>query len=283
MAEASAPASAANLGPAFDCMAVAIEVRCHVEAEPSGGWSVDHCGSERPPVGAADAVLAAAQLAVGRSRPLALCIRNDIPIGRGMGSSSAAYAAGIAAAWRAVGEDHTLERMFELVAEMEGHPDNAAAAVYGGLVLTDAHGGVHRLPWHPSLHLVVAVPTVPFPTQEARRVVPTVQPIDAVVRGLARTGALVGGLLTADPGLLAAAGGDELHENPRSKVRPEVEGLIAAARAGGALHACWSGAGPSVLAITTTGATEGVVAALGEQLAGQGTVLVPGVATLGVV
>lgn len=283
MAEASAPASSANLGPAFDAMALALELRCRVEAVPAATWTVEHVGSWAPPPDAEDAVLSAATAAVGSDRPLRLTIDNQIPIGKGLGSSSAAFAGGALAAWRAVGEEHTFERLFELVAHLEGHPDNAAAAVFGGLVLTTCGTTVHRLPWNPSLTAVVAVPTRPFPTKEARSLLPTAYDGEVVVRTVSRTAALVAGLLSADPAMLASAAGDEIHEEPRSHVRPEVSRLIAVARSAGAFHACWSGAGPSVLAIVPHEAVVAVAGALERRLGDEGVVLTPPVATTGAV
>jgi homoserine kinase len=280
--EASAPASSANLGPAFDAVAVALELRCHVSAEPAAAWSVRHVGAECPPPESDDAVLASARLAVGADRPLALTVRNEVPIGKGLGSSSAAFAAGALAAWKAFGESHPSERLYELVARLEGHPDNAAAAVFGGLVLAVGQD-VHRLPWNPLLHAVVAVPNRPFPTREARAALPGVYPIDVVVRTVARTSALMAGLLGADPTFLAAAAGDEIHEAPRGRLRPEVQSLISVARSAGAFHACWSGAGPSVLALVSTEAAPRVASALENQLGGDGVVLQPGIAARGAV
>jgi homoserine kinase len=282
VAHASAPASSANLGPAFDAMAVAVELRCRVDAVTADGWSVQHLGSDAPGPGADDAVLIAARCAVGADRPLSLKVDNQIPLGRGLGSSSAAFAAGALAAWRAVGEEHSVERLFELVAELEGHPDNAAAAVYGGLVLA-AGPAVHRLPWNPMLRLVVAVPSRPFATKEARQVLPSAYPMDMVVRSIARTAALVAGIMTGDGEVLRAAGGDELHEAPRGQLRPDSAGLISAALSAGAFHACWSGAGPSVLAMCPAEHVPTVAAAMDERLAGDGYVLTPEVATTGAV
>lgn len=282
MAHASAPASSANLGPAFDAMAVAVEMRCRVDAFPAERWSVEHLGSDAPGPGADDAVLIAAQAAVGTDRPLALRVDNEIPLGRGLGSSSAAFAAGALAAWRAVGEEHPIERLFELVAELEGHPDNAAAAVYGGLVLASG-SAVHRLPWNPILHLVVGVPSRPFATREARGILPSTYPMDVMVRSVSRTAALVAGLMTGDGEVLRSAGGDEIHESPRGRARPETAGLISAALSAGAYHACWSGAGPSVLAIGPAEAVANVAAAMKERLGSDGWVLQPAVATTGAV
>ena len=277
---ASAPASSANLGPAFDAMALALERRCSVEAAPADEWKVEHIGTCAPGPDADDAVLAAAILAVGEDRPLHLRVDNNIPLGRGLGSSSAAFASGALAAWRAAREDHSVERLFELVAELEGHPDNAAAAVYGGLVLTTGTQ-VHRLPWNPLLHLVVAVPSEPYATHSARQVLPTSYPRDVVVRSVARTASLVAGLMTADETLLRSAGGDELHEGPRSVARPDTCRLVDTAISAGAYHACWSGAGPSVLAIVPTETANAVQAALTARIDGHGDVLRLEVATTG--
>ena len=86
-------------------MAIALDLRCAVTAELSESWSVDHVGTQRPPTGSEDAVLASARLAVGPQTPLRLSVDNQIPIGRGLGSSSAAMAAGALAAWRAKGTE----------------------------------------------------------------------------------------------------------------------------------------------------------------------------------
>lgn len=279
-AEASAPASSANLGPAFDSMALALELRCRVRATPAATWSVEHIGTHGPEPTANDAVFIGARCAVGADRPLALRVDNHIPLGRGLGSSSAAYAAGALAAWRAVDERHSEERLFEIVSELEGHPDNAAATVFGGLVLTTGTR-VHRLPWNPTLRLAVAVPHTPYATTDAREVLPTAYPNDVVVRSVARTAALVAGLLTADGTILRSARGDELHEAPRSGVRPDTCRLIDTALSAGAYHACWSGAGPSVLTIAPADAIEGVVAALRDRLDDDGVVLRLEMATRG--
>ncbi len=281
MSEASAPASSANLGPGFDALALALELRCQVVAEPAERWSVDHTTSHSPGAEADDAVVRAAQLAVGESRPLSLKVENAVPLGRGLGSSSAAYAAGALAALRAVGEEPSRDHLFRLVAELEGHPDNAAAAVYGGFVIIDGDGHPHRLPWSPGWRPVVAVPDAPFRTIDARQALPGVYPTDVVVRSLGRMGALLMGLAIHDAELLAGAAGDELHEEPRNRVRPDVAGLLSAARSAGAAHACWSGAGPSVLALASADAVDDVASALGARLANSGTVMVLDVAAEG--
>jgi len=281
VAEASAPASSANLGPGFDCLALAIELRCRVSAERAEAWSVCHDGPERPAEGEADAVLAAARAVC--DVPLRLVVDNRIPVGRGLGSSAAAYAAGAAAALRAATGEANTDRVFRVVSELEGHPDNAAAAVFGGFVLADAEGRAHRLPWNPTLGVVVAVPRARLATVEARQVVQEVQPLGVVTRSLARVASLVAGLLTADADLLAAAHGDEIHERPRSLRHPSVGGLLEVAKSAGALHAAWSGAGPSVLAVVESDTRASVVEALATALGDDGTVLEPAIAVRGLI
>lgn len=281
MSEASAPASSANLGPGFDALALALELRCEVRAQVADTWSVKHFTENSPDDDSNDAVLNAAQLAVGMDRPLALEVNNAVPLGRGLGSSSAAYAAGALAALRAVGEQPSRDHLFRLVAELEGHPDNAAAAVFGGFVIIDGIGTPHRLPWSGGWQPVMAVPYLPFKTSDARQALPGVYPTDVVVRSLGRLGALLMGLAIHDEELLAGAANDELHEEPRNRVRPDVAGLIATARSAGAAHACWSGAGPSVLALVSAENVDPVVSALSARMADEGSVLVLDVAAEG--
>ena len=255
---ASAPATTANLGPLFDSVALALAPRCTVTATVSDDWRVTHVGSPRP--SGSDGVVVAAQRVVG-DQPLDIEVRSEIPMARGLGSSAAAFVAGAAAALRAVGEEADPDRVFRIAAELEGHADQPAAAVYGGLVLIPAEGTPIRLPLHPGLRAVVAVPATQLATREARAVLPDQYTRDAVVRSVARSAALAAGLITGDASLLAKAHGDEIHEAPRSHLSPEVDELIDIARKAGALHAARSGAGPSVVAITDGDAADSVAMA----------------------
>ena len=258
---ASAPATTANLGPGYDVIALAVGLRCQVKAAPADEWSVRHLSEHQPTAGEGDGVLVAAQRAVGE-RPLALTVETQIPLGRGLGSSAAAFVAGTAAALRAVGDDAAPDRVFRLAAEMEGHDDQVGAAVYGGLVLVPAEGLPIRLPMHPSLRALVAIPETKLPTSEARAVIPPEHEHDVVLRSLSRVSALTAGLISGDAQLLAAAHGDEIHESRRAELSPEVEVLKDVARGAGAFHAARSGAGPSVVAITSIDTADDVASAL---------------------
>lgn len=246
-------------------LALALELRCTVTATPADHWDVTHIGPEQP-LGGDELVLEAAQRARGGEGPLRITVDNHIPIGRGLGSSAAAAAAAAGAAWRTSGWEPHPRTIFELVAEMEAHPDNAAAAAFGGLVLCTPDGEVHNLDLHPTLVPIIAIPEHPLATTEARSFIPDAFPRAVVVRSLGRIAALVAGLTSGDGALLAAAAEDELHEAPRNHHRPEVANLIDIARGAGAVHACWSGAGPSVLALVPEDLAAAVIEAISLEL-----------------
>jgi homoserine kinase len=250
---------------------MALDLRCHVTAVRAGEWTVHHAGPHIPE--GEDVVLSAAMATT--HRPLSLFVRNEIPIGRGLGSSAAAMAAGVAAAVLAVGEDVARDQVFDAVAGMEGHPDNAAAAVFGGLVSVATSGNVIALELAPHLEVVLAVPDETLPTALARSVLTDRVDRDVAVRSLQRLVALVQGLRTGDADALRSAGGDELHEIPRVHLNPFAEPLMAAALDAGALHVCWSGAGPSILALTNPDRREAVEAAMSIALGDKGAVLTP--------
>ena len=271
MIVASAPASSANLGPGFDVLALALSPRCRVTVELAEGWEV------LGPGGTADDTLQALVWGVaGAAPPHRVEVASDIPIGKGLGSSAALRVAAAAALEASSGEVR-LERVFRSAAAAEGHPDNAAAAVHGGLVAVGPGGEVRRLAIHPSLTVVVAVPETTLATSEARAVLSPEVTRGVAVRTAARIAFLVEGLRTADPDAFREAAGDEIHEVPRRHLSPLSFQLGFAARAAGALHAAWSGAGPAVLAITTEDRRDAVQVAMEEALAGAGVVLRPAI------
>lgn len=277
MAEATAPGSSANLGPGFDTLALALEITCRVVAVRAPVWMVSHHGSHTPAPEDDDAVLLAARTAVGAENPLELDVYNEIPLGRGLGSSAAAFVAGAAAGLRAIDQQVDPAFVLRLASDLDGHADNVAASVFGGLVA--AVGSLAQpLVLHPSLRLVVAVPTRRLPTKWARQALPEIVEHEVAARSVARVVALVEAFRTADPRLFAAAAGDELHEAPRGPLFPEAEDLMFTARSAGAIHACWSGAGPSILAVVDEDGVDAVASALEEVLGGDGSVLLPSIA-----
>ncbi len=272
---ATAPASSANLGPGFDCLGIAFELRCHVEAVPADQWLVEELGESFEPK-PSDYVRRVVQDAIGR--PMHLRISNEVPRSRGLGSSSAVMVASAAAAMRAVGREPAAEELYELVAAIEGHGDNAGAAVFGGLVAV-ADDTLRQLDLSPDLRFVFGIPDEPLKTRDARHALPAEMSRSAAARNVARIAFLLEGLRTGDPEALRLAGGDEIHEIHRAPLSPVTGQMMEAARYAGALHTAWSGSGPTALAIVHE--PEAVAAAMGSALDGRGRVAILDVAKNG--
>lgn len=255
---ARAPASAANLGPGFDTLAIALSLHVEVAVEPADRLTVRALGEgEDLPPGEQLAVRVA--IDVAGTDCLSITIRSDIPVGRGLGSSAAVAVAAAAAA----GADDPLA----VAASIDGHPENAAAAVLGGLVAAAAVGGrtvAAPLALDPGLVFVVLVPARPLSTHRARQALAAqVTHADAAFN-LGRLGLLVAGL--ADRRFLVHhATEDRLHQAARQPLFPESTHLLAGLVEAGALATCWSGAGPSLLGICDRGAAPAVREA-GERL-----------------
>jgi homoserine kinase len=256
---ARAPASSANLGPGFDALAVALDCYVQVEIEPAGSLRIH---SEGEGAGLCDdashlAVRVAASI-LGHDR-IEVIVRSQIPVSRGLGSSAALAAAAAAAA----GSDDP----FSLAAGLDGHPENAAASVFGGLVAAtyvDGRPTAAQLPLSDELAFVVIVPDRALVTAEARAVLPVTVSRDDALFNLGRMGLLLAGL--AEPSLLtAAATADRLHQDARATLFPEAPALLTALVDCGALASCWSGAGPSLLGVTLESSAEKVCA--GAQVA----------------
>ena len=266
---ASAPASSGNLGPGFDVLALALGLRCRATAEPSDTMTITEGGSTKR-LGDDDMIATAVRRAVGR--PMHVTIDNEIPRARGLGSSSAVTAAAAGAAMKSTGAEGGRELVFVIVDELEGHADNAAAAVYGGLVAATS-SGIQRLTLHDSLRVVVGIPEAHLKTSEARAALPAEVSRALASRSLARLTFLIEGLRTGNADALAQAAGDELHEEPRASLSPVTGELMQAAREAGAVHACWSGAGPTALAFTTDATRGRVIGAMAGVLGTTGQVL----------
>jgi homoserine kinase len=266
------PATSANLGPGFDALGLALalydDVVVRVTDEP--GLTVDVAG-----MGAATVARNARNLVVrsmraafdrlgGKPRGLEVVCANRIPHGRGLGSSAAAIVAGVAAARALV--VGSAERMDDdaalaLATELEGHPDNVAACLRGGLTLSWASGDGPRaidLDVDPALAPVAFIPGSSSSTRATRRLLPEEVPHGDAVGQAARSALLVEALRHR-PDLLLAATEDRLHQPYRAEAMPRTAALVAELREAG-VPAVVSGAGPTVLALTTAEGRDAVLA-----------------------
>jgi homoserine kinase len=256
------PASSANLGPGFDVLAVALQLHLELEVEETGSFAV-HTDLELP----ADRTNLCVR-AFERLHPadgFAFTIRSKIPLVGGVGSSAAAIVAGLMAA------DHVFELdadLMDLATELEGHPDNVAAALMGGFVVC-ADGLPTRFDAPAGLEGVLVVPQEAVSTAEARAALPEQVPLDDAVFNVAHSSLLVLGLATGEWELVARGLQDRLHEPRRAHLYPRSLELAQRAREAGALGATISGAGPAVLVWThyeqTGGVVEGLRRAAGER------------------
>lgn len=259
---ARAPASSANLGPGFDALALAVALYVEVEVTEAASLRV-HLEGEGASLPADETNLAVrvATTVAGHDH-LEITVRSEIPLARGLGSSAAVALAAAAAAGA--------EDPLAVAVMLEGHPENAAASMRGGLVAAAiADGEVLTAPLavDPKLRCVVVVPDRHLATADARRVLPATLSRTDVIFNLQRMGLLVAGL--ADLGELGRhAMDDRVHQPYRESLFPESNLLATRLRAAGALGACWSGAGPSILAIVTA-PTSAAVAAEGRRALGE--------------
>jgi homoserine kinase len=261
-----APASSANLGPGFDCMAAALALHLELEVEETGEFAVE---TDLPvPRGRENLCVRAFE----RLRPadgFTFRIRSEIPLAGGLGSSAAAIVAGLMAA------DHLFELDADLLGQataLEGHPDNVAAALHGGFVVC-ADGKAVRFESPTGLEALAVVPDQAVRTRAARAALPAEVPLEDAVFNVAHTALLTLGLAKGDWDLLSRGLNDRLHEPHRASLFPRSYELARGARELGALGATISGAGPTVLVWCFYEQTGAVVEALRPQIDGWATLL----------
>lgn len=255
----SVPATSANLGPGFDSFGLALDIRNVVTldtgASPAVTWELE--GADELPTDGGDLISRTMAAVAERMQeplpPFALHGRNQVPLARGLGSSSAAIVAGVVLASAALdlGFHHEPASVFALAAEFEGHPDNAAPACFGGFTVALPDGFVHRFEPHPDLApVMVIVPAVRLLTDDARAALPASVPMADAVFNVAHAGLLVEAL-TREPALLRVAMRDRLHQDTRLALVPEVLEMFDELRRRG-VPVCVSGAGPTLLAFPSS-------------------------------
>lgn len=271
------PATSGNVGPGFDVAGLALTLRNELEVELRGErLSVEIVGegADSLPRNRSNIVIRAMQRVfdeVGAALPPAtLRCHNRIPLSRGLGSSAAARVAGLVAANQLLPSRKRLkpDRLLALATELEGHPDNVAPALLGGVVLSsvDDEGHVVTAKLVPrELQLVLLVPAVELATSKARAVLPKQVPMRDAVFNVGKTALFVAAMSSGREDLLRAALHDRLHQPYRAQLMPWLPGCIEAAVNAGALGAVLSGAGTAILALTRRN-TKAIGAALLTEL-----------------
>lgn len=254
------PATTANLGPGFDTLGLALslydELTVTVRDAPGATVEVIGVGADEVPTDESNLVVTAiAYTFVAYSQPLPgldLVARNNIPHGRGLGSSGAAIVSGIMAAKGLLHGivDIDSSALLALATALEGHPDNVAPALFGGLTIawtTDAGPQHKKLIVHRGVSPLIAVPESTMSTELARSLRPASVPHEDAIFNVSRSALLIAALIQS-PELLLAATEDKLHQSYRAAAMPETESLILELRSHG-LPAVVSGAGPSILVL----------------------------------
>jgi homoserine kinase len=270
------PATSANLGPGFDCLGLALNLFLRVSCQPSGGDLRISANDSGISTGPDNLVYRAIQaVAHASGRPLAgldIAIENGIPLSRGLGSSAAAITAGLMLG-NELGRGRLDKRqLLDIGLPLEGHPDNLAPALFGGLcVSTVADGAVLSVPVKltraPSI--VLFIPEFAMSTAEARSVLPDSVPRGDAVFNTGRAALLVAALAAGDFRLVRWAMDDRLHQPYRAALFPALPKLISAALEAGAAGAALSGAGSTVIALCETNA-DAIARALQSAAGGMG-------------
>jgi homoserine kinase len=273
------PATSANLGPGFDALGLALALYNEVTAAEADTVKVtiEGEGASRLPPGPNNVIARGVRQvyeAAGRPfRGVTLRCVNRVPTARGLGSSAAAWVGGLVAGNALLGSPLSREALLAMAARAEGHPDNVAAALFGGLTvsctLADGRVATVSLPVPGAVRWVVLVPETTSATAEARAVLPESVPRADAVFNVQRVSLLLAALQTGRLDVLGAALDDRLHQPYRTRLFPWLPAVSEAARAAGALGCVLSGAGPSLLAAVRDDADvvarsmEGALAAAG--------------------
>lgn len=258
--EVNVPATTANLGPGFDCLGMALDIwnRFGFEETDQPNIHITGYGKDHLPTDTSNLVYRSVERyfkEIGTPPPsISITCDNNIPLARGLGSSSATIVGGLLGASKLANEkEPDLELLWRLAVEIEGHPDNVTPALFGGcqIVVQDNHNLIRSEVALPQdLHTVLYIPDSPMPTAEARGILPAeISRADAIYN-TGRVGLLVNALATGNLHHLNVATQDRLHQPQRQQIFPAMRLLFQAGLAGGALGVFLSGAGSTVLALT---------------------------------
>jgi len=256
------PASSANLGPGFDALGLALGLYLECKFRPANELTITVSGRDADSISTGEdnliwqTALAVARDTDRRLKPIALEIFNDIPLGKGLGSSAAALTAGVVITDQLLGLEWDAHRILDEAAKLEGHPDNVAACVLGSIVASaidsDGIARAVRLPLPPSFGIAIVVPDFVLPTAEARCVLPTGYSREDTVFNVQRSALLIAALAMGDTSAFPAALEDRLHQPYRARLVPGLTEMTKL-RMPGLLGCALSGAGPSIVVFYETG------------------------------
>lgn len=264
------PATTANLGPGFDALGMALDLWNETIWTSASDHQIQATitgeGADVLPTDATNPIIAAALSLYHRvgapCNGLKVHCINRIPLGSGLGSSSAALLSGLLGANALLGEPFSREEILKMAIEMEGHPDNVAPAMLGGLVVSILHDGrvvSIKLPARAQrspIRATVVLPNVDFPTEYARSILPRTVDRQDAIHNISRSVLVVEALRTGDLEMLGKAMDDRLHQPYRLPLIPGALSAMEAARQAGAAAVALSGAGPSLIAFSTDWAPE---------------------------
>lgn len=253
------PASTSNLGPGYDSLGMALSLKAKFTFEPADELLIEGCPEAYR--NADNLVMQGFRTVcekAGRPAPAVhLVIDSEMPVARGLGSSSTCIAGGMAAANAMLGSPFTTDELFQLCTAFEGHPDNAAPAFFGGLTASFMHEGkAVAVPFRPdpAWRFAAVIPNYEVRTEEARRIVRRDIDLSAAIHTMSHAVAMVRGLETGDEALVGAACADVLHEPYRRGLIPDYDALRALAMDLGAAAFFISGSGSTLIAATTSDA-----------------------------
>ncbi len=258
-ATARIPASTTNLGPGFDVLGLALQLYSTITLEITGNESevvVRGVDAEKIPSSPKHIAFQAAESIYQRSgtpvpKGIRLTIQNGIPAIRGLGGSGTAILGGLLTANVLCGNPYSHSELLNFASEIEGHPDNVAASLYGGLVISvQEEKQIHtiQLTCDPTLHVVLAIPEFTLSTKKARDILPKTVDFSDAIYNISRSSLLVASIATGKLEMLSTAMDDKLHQPYRSTLIPGFNDVVESAISAGALSIALSGAGPTIAA-----------------------------------
>jgi homoserine kinase len=247
------PASTTNFGPGFDCLGAALQIHNRVQIDREGDWQEP---GTHPPIvrTAAKAFFGAAQI---DSFAFRAEISGDVPPARGLGSSVTVRLGVLLGLNAVAGSPIDRDQIFQLCAELEGHPDNAAAALYGGFVVVNKAGNqIHRFDVDPSVTFVLLIPDLEVRTTDARAVLPAVYSRSSVICNLANSSQIAAAFASRQYEMLQNAFADHLHQPYREQFVPFLRAVVEAGREAGAYGGFLSGSGSTIACVTSAKADQ---------------------------